>query len=649
MSDTGTEPPWVFLSYSRDDQPLAREVIAALEAAGITVWWDGLLQGGARYNDITEHKLENAYAVIVLWSETSTHSHWVHDEAMRGRDRGVLVPASIDGSEPPLGFRQFQWITLGAPAGKLNPQGLQTLVQSVERLHPDHAGEVPTGPLPTATATVASPGSSGLRINRRVAIGSGIALAVLGGGAFAWRGGLFGGGSGNSIAVMPFNRIGESDDQAYLSDGLAAEIRSRLARNPLLKVAAEASSKSFRDSEATAHDIASQLKVAYLLEGNVAREGERVKIRVDLIDGDDGTVIVPLDYDQSIDSIFEIQDAIAAKVVSELAAQLDGSDATKDIGGTDSVAAYEAYLRGRELYDRGTDEASDREALAKFEEALRIDPEYAAAHAGKSRALALIGNLYTRPEDRDDVYGRAVAAAREAIRIAPDYAHGHSNLGFAIAMGQLDMKSAREPYQRSYELGSGDADILSRYAIFRSRVGDFASAASAVSQAASLDPLNARVFRIKGDIAYAAGRPAEAIEDHKQSKAIQEGISSYYYRVGLAQLELGQNEAARDSFAQDNFVVWQHTGGAIAENRLGNRAAAEAHLAALKEAYGDKSSYQYAQIHAQWGEIDKALAALDDAWRLKDSGLAQLYHDPLLAPIRETGEYQALAKRIGFV
>ncbi|WP_284124451.1 TIR domain-containing protein [Parerythrobacter aestuarii] len=649
MSQTGAEPPWVFLSYSRDDQPHAREVIAALEAAGVTVWWDGLLQGGARYNDITEHKLENAYAVIVLWSETSTHSHWVHDEAMRGRDRGVLLPASIDGSEPPLGFRQFQWIALGAPGGKLNQQGLETLVQSVERLHPGLAGETPPAPRQKVTEAAAGPAGAGFRINRRAAIGGGIALAAIASGTLAWRSGLFGGEHSNSVAVMPFNRIGESSDQAYFSDGLAAEIRARLARNPLLKVAAEASSKSFRDSNATARDIADQLKVAYLLEGSVAREGERVKVRVDLIDGGDGTVVVPLDYDQSIDSIFDIQDAIAAKVVSELAAQFDGSDPAATIGGTHSVAAYEAYLRGRELYDLGSDEASDREALAKFEEAIRIDPQYAAAHAGKSRSLALIGNLYTGPAEREGIYSRAVDAAREAIRIAPDFADGHSNLGFAIAMGQLDMKSAREPYQRSYELGAGDADILSRYAIFRSRIGDSSSAQSAISQAASLDPLNARVFRLKGDIEYAAGRPTEALASFRQAKAIQDSISSYHWRVGLAQLELGDNQAARDSFAQDNFVVWQHTGGAIAEHRLGNLAAAQDHLAQLKSEYGNKSSYQYAQVHAQWGEIDKALAALEDAWRLKDSGLSQLFHDPLLAPIRETREYQALAKRIGFV
>lgn len=647
MSVAENEPPWAFLSYSRNDQPLALQVLAALQAAGLEVWWDGELRGGARYNEITEYKLENAYAVVTLWSQTSTHSHWVQDEAMRGRDRGCLVPASLDGSEPPLGFRQFQWIALGDGKGGLDAAALDRLVQSVRRMHPDnYDGSAPA--IPPVGARAPAPPPVSARFDRRMVLGGAAAIVAVGGGLLAWRGGLFGSGNPNSVAVMPFNRLGETGEQAYFSDGLASEIRSRLARNPLLKVAAQASSNSFKETAADAREIARKLKVAYLVEGSVGRSGERVTVRVDLIDGNDGTVVLPLEYDQPVDKIFSIQSEIAAEVIEKLADQMDGGQARETIGGTKSVAAYEAFLRGQELYDAGSGESGDREALAKFEEALTIDPRYAAALAGKSRALALIGNLYASPQQRGDVYGRAVAAAKQAVKIAPEFADGHSVLGFALAMGQLDMRSARQPYQRSYELGAGDADILSRFAIFRSRMRDATTAQSAIDSAVGLDPLNARVFRFKGDIAYAAGRPAEAIAAFDEALALQESISSYHYRVGLAQLELGDVDAAKASFAKDDFFVWMHTGGAIAEHRLGNRSAAEAHLAALKAEYGDKSSYQYGQIHAQWGEADKALAALAEAWRLKDSGLTQLYHDPLLAPVRETREYRQLVERIGF-
>ncbi len=111
MAETG-EPlqsaETVFLSYSHEDRKRALPIIHILEQAGFAVWWDGLLEGGERFSHRTEAALEGAKAVVVLWSKASTASHWVHDEATRGRDRRCLVPISLDGSEAPLGFRQFQ-------------------------------------------------------------------------------------------------------------------------------------------------------------------------------------------------------------------------------------------------------------------------------------------------------------------------------------------------------------------------------------------------------------------------------------------------------------------------------------------------------------------------------------------------------------
>ena len=642
-----SETPWVFVSYSREDRAAAMEVIQALQDAGIETWWDGLLEGGARYGDITEYRLENAYAVVVLWSKRSTRSHWVHDEATRGRDRQCLIPATIDGSEPPLGFRQFQWLTLASEPGPLDPAGLADLVRSIRRLDAARKGEA-VQPFVAKPAPRPSGRTGGLAVNRRVAIGGGVA-AVAGLGAIGlWQSGIFGGSRSNSVAVLPFDTIGGGEDQAWFADGLASEIRARLAQNPLLKVAAKASSETFRETPAQATEIANRLQVAYLLNGDVRRDGEQLRVNASLTDGTTGFTARQLSYDRAVDGIFEIQGAIAAAVIGELTAEIEGRDAAAQLGGTDSVAAYEAFLRGRELFDAGTDEATDRQALAKFEEAIAIDPAYAAAHAGMSRAISVIGNLYTAPAARADTYGRAVEAAREAVRLAPDFADGHSTLGFAIA-NRLDMKNARAPYERSFELGAGDAEILSRYAIFRSRVGDADGASKAIERAAGLDPLNARVFKFFGDIAYAAGRPEEAIRHLDEAKALQQQLSSYHYAKGLAQLELGDPEAARNSFAADPFFVWQKTGGAIAEHRLGNRAGAQAHYRELKAKYGAESSYQYLQILAQWGDLDGALDAMAEAERLGDSGLVWLFNDPLLAPVKKTSEYRALSERLGFV
>jgi hypothetical protein len=125
----------VFVSYSRTDQKAALPIVRALEQAGYSVWWDGMLEGGERYLNTTEAALENAKAVVVLWSAKSVTSHWVQDEAMRGRDRGCLVPLSIDGAMPPLGFRQFQVIDFSHRRAKARREGIDAMLRAVAALH----------------------------------------------------------------------------------------------------------------------------------------------------------------------------------------------------------------------------------------------------------------------------------------------------------------------------------------------------------------------------------------------------------------------------------------------------------------------------------------------------------------------------------
>jgi hypothetical protein len=144
--------------------------------------------------------------------------------------------------------------------------------------------------------------------------------------------------------------------------------------------------------------------------------------------------------------IFAVQAEIGAAVATALSAEIGGADEPptgEQVGGTDNVAAFDAYLRGRDLYEAGIDEQSDRQALAWFDRAIALDEGYAGAHAARSRALAVIGNLYGDDAERIRLYDEAVVAARRATELAAKFAEGFSALGFALATGQLDM--ARRP------------------------------------------------------------------------------------------------------------------------------------------------------------------------------------------------------------
>ena len=644
----GTAPAYtVFLSYSRADRKAAQSIVRVLEKAGYGVWWDGLLEGGERFSRTTETALENALAVVVLWSRTSASSHWVHDEATRGREAGRLVPLSLDGSLPPLGFGQFQSIDVSHALGKPGSEPMRKLVRAVAALHEGRA------PAPVAPRELAASPT-----RRHLLVASALAVIAAGGGALWWlnrdprEAAAMAGTKGvaRRIAVLPFANLSGDPEQRYFSDGLTSEIRIQLSRNDQLQIAGQASSEQANEGEQDGSAIASVLGVDYLLVGNVQKAGDRVKVAAELTDGATGLSRWADSWERPLADIFAVQSEIGAAVAGALSAAIEGPDASGDavIGGTTDVAAFDAYLHGRALYEAGIDEASDRRALAYFDRAIELDEGYAGAHAARARALVVIGNLYAGHDERVRAYASAESAARSATSLAPEFAEGFSALGFALASGKLDMRSAREPFDRSHALAPGDADVLARYATFRSNLRDHGRAAEVIQRAVALDPLNARTFRSQGDILHNAGDHAGAILAYRKAIELNPTLAGVHASMGFAQLMAGADDDARLSFSKEQSAVRRLPGLAILAHRAGDRTAAEAALAALIDEYGDKSHYQYAQVHAQLGDETKALASLQAAWDLRDGGIMLMYADPLLAPLRGTDGYLELAKAVGF-
>jgi TolB-like protein/tetratricopeptide (TPR) repeat protein len=633
----------VFLSYSREDQKRARPIIAMLADAGFQVWWDGLLEGGERFSHRTEAALEGAKAVVVLWSKTSTASHWVHDEATRGRDRGVLVPLSIDGSEAPLGFRQFQVIDATPAKAKPGTAEMQAMLRAVSTLH--------DRPFDAAIAAK----SAQPAISRRSAMVAGGAAAFVGSGLVVWQTGLFGGSiDKTSIAVLPFANLSNDPEQRYFSDGLASEIRSRLARNSLLQVAAQTSSNAMRDLVSDAKTISKKLRVAYLLEGDVRRSDDKVRVDIRLVDGRTGFEKKEggRTFDRPLANIFEVQSEIAAAIATALSAQIvaaSGDTKGKQPGSTENIAAFDAYLRGKDLFDSGAGETSDRLALAKFEEAIKLDPRYSAAFAARARSLAVIANQHGRGDQLKELYRASVAAARQAVKLAPDYAEAHSALGFALANGQLDMRAAKVPYDKSKTLGSGDADILSRYAIFVSRFKRYEDATQAITQATALDPLNARTFRNSAFIHYAARRYDDSIKANEAALEINPKLGSAYAAIGNSLLMQGKLDKAEAAYLAETNSLFGLPGIAIIAHRKGDPAKAKMAVAEMIAEHGTNSLYQQAQIHAQWGDKAKAMEALQAAYAAGDAGMVSMNVDPLLDLVRNEPAFSRLLSQIGFV
>lgn len=638
-----SRPHGVFLSYSRSDRDKALRIVAALEKAGFSVWWDGLLEGGERFAETTKAALDGARAVVVLWSKTSVGSHWVHDEATRGRDTRRLVPLSIDGAEPPLGFGQFQCIDVSHGLRDPASPAMQAMVRAVGALHDNPPAARPPAPPPRA----------GLAIGRRGVLAGGAAAALAGSGLIAWKAGLFAPGSKpGSIAVLPFANLSGDPEQAYFSDGLTTEIRSELSRNALLQVVGQTSSNQFRDREEDAKTIAATLGVAYLLEGNVQKAGEIVKIATDLTDGRTGLSAWSRSFERPLTDVFTVQEEIADAVASALSVAMDAGAAREDMaetGGTKSVAAFDAYLRGRDIFELHRDDDSYLKALAKFDEAIGIDPDYAAARAARSRTLGVIGNQATDTRERKSLYDDCVREAERAIAIAPQFAAGFNALGSALFYGRLDVRGAAKPFEQAYALAKSDVEVFSRYAVYSARIGRFAQAETAIQRAVALDPLNASVFKSSGNIHYAAGRYEQAITFGRKALELNPERSTVRGDIGNALIMMGELDKARAEFEAETSELISLPGLAIVAARKGDDAEVGRLLEVTAERHGDNGLYQQAQILAQWGKPDAALDRLARARAATDSGLVYLLNDPFLEPLRKTAGYRDLLGELGFV
>lgn len=641
--------PLLFVSYSRTDLASARPVIDLLEGAGFDVWWDGRLEGGENYLQTTETALETAQCVVVLWSATSVASHWVRDEAQRGRERGCLVPLSIDGTMAPLGFRQFQLLDISGWGGRADsPEAARILVAVRARLGGEAGAPTPAPP-PSSPQPLRAPA-----LSRRTLVLGGAGLAAVGGGLGAWKLCLLGSpaSAATSMVVMPFANETGDPDKKFFSDGLARELRTILSRNPRLRVAAPTSSTAIAGEDDFA--IGRKLGVGSILRGSVQRDNARLRVSAELVEIEGGLVRWADTYDRAIADVFAVQSEIAQTVALSLVAEVAtdreaqaAAAAQADIGGTKSVAAYEAFLRGVALYDISAGPETDRAALAQFDAAVAADPNYAAAHAMRSTMLGALAN--NAADDRTEarrLFDEAIAAAERALAIEKRLPRAHLAVGFALSNGRLDRVGAEPHYTAAEQFAPGDADVLRSVAVFLAYGSEQPGAERMIAKALELDPLNARAFRAAGYVSLFARNYPEVVTRMERALALNPSIASAPFGIAIARLMLGDAAAALKAAEAEAGEAYALTATAIARHRLGDSAGSDAALAQLVSGFLD-SHYQQAEIHAQRGAIPEALGQLEKAFAQHDPGLLWLRNDPLLDPLRQEPAFRSLLSRLG--
>ena len=450
--------------------------------------------------------------------------------------------------------------------------------------------------------------------------------------------------SAKSIAVLPLlNESGNPQDE-YFSDGLSEELIAALAQIRELKVIGRSSSFRFKDRKEEPKTIGEKLGVATLLEGTVRKQGDRVRIVAELINAADGIELWSRTFDRELKDIFAVQEEIANAVASSLKVTLLGADersATKSA--TKNTEAHNAYLQGH-FYLLRRNLEDYRRAIAHYDEAIRLDPDYALVYAERSEARIWIGDLSGRGKTE---LPKARSDAERAVAIAPALAEAHAALGWLRFFAEWKFAEGLSELKRAQELSPANPttnDLLARVIVY---VGKLDEAEKQARHAVELDPLSGSAQFNLARVLWCEGKLDEAdAVARKTAELTPAAASSHRWQVLVAVQRNDGEGALREAELEPNmaFRRFEHT---LAHYIRGEREAADATLAELIAKDNDRLAYQIAQAYALRGEKDKAFEWLQISFDNHDGGTLSLLVDPMLRGLRDDPRYHALLAKLG--
>jgi TolB-like protein/Flp pilus assembly protein TadD len=293
-----------------------------------------------------------------------------------------------------------------------------------------------------------------------------------------------------SIAVLPFQNLSDEKENAYFADGIQDDILTNLSKIGDLKVISRMSVMSYRgDGVRNAREIGKALGVATLLEGSVRRAGNRVRVSVQLINANNDEHIWAEDYDRDLTDVFAIQTDLAQKIALALQAKLSPNEKERlDRRPTQNSDAYLLYVQAHDYANRA-DMFRDTslKAVPLFEQAIKVDPNFAQAFAGLSMVESW---LYHSSDPVPARREKARLNADEALRLQPDLPEGHLALGFSYYYGDRDYERALTEFEIAKRGLPNDAQAYLAIGCIQRRQGKWTESTANLEKAAALDPKN---------------------------------------------------------------------------------------------------------------------------------------------------------------
>jgi TolB-like protein/Tfp pilus assembly protein PilF len=452
-----------------------------------------------------------------------------------------------------------------------------------------------------------------------------------------------------SIAVLPLIDESGEKDQQYFSDGLSEDLITALSQFAGLKVIGRNSSFQFRDSKLPSAALGQALGVAHLLEGSVRRAGDVVRVSATLVHAVDGSTLWSQHYDRPYKDLFALQDDITRSVAGALRAKLlDGGGAVvqSDHPPSGSLDAWSAYSRGR-FHEVMITPGDARTAIGFYEKAIALDPRYARAYASLSVIWTSLGATFLSGDEQRRAYAEARVAVEQALRLDPDMAVAHAARGLLLQWADFDWTGAEAEYRRAAELAPTDA--LSRFSLGRMQgtLGHPEQAIALLRQTIAIDPRNGPTWSWLAWYLAAVGQLEEAEQAARNAVAFVPGSPFIAAGLVIIQIQRGETSAALTSAQQIRPDIWRDIALAFATQGGVDHAAADAAVKSLIEKSADGSAYQIAEVYGLRKDPDNMFTWLDRAWDTRDSGISRLLTDPFILRYGNDPRFAAFCKKVG--
>ena len=454
-----------------------------------------------------------------------------------------------------------------------------------------------------------------------------------------------------SLAVLPLHNLSHDPEQEYFSDGMTDELITELAKFGGLRVTSHTSVERYKDTKRPLPEIARELGVDAVVEGTVTRSGNRVRITAQLIDGRSDRHLWAESYERDLRDVLALQNEVSGDIAKEIQIKVTNPEKSPLASARPvSPEAHEAYLKGRYFWNKRSEDGV-RKGIDYFEQATRIDPNYAVAYAGLAESyIVLNGHRFLPPTQ---AFPKVHAAALKALELDESLAEAHTSLGAYQWEYEWDKSGAEKEFRRAIELNPSYATAHAWYAEELAALGRGDQALAEIKRAREVDPLSLPISVVAGWILYVERDNDQAIDQFQRTLELDSNFAIAHLYLGRAYVQKGNMEqaiveaqtATKLSGSHPFYMAW--LGYAYA--RAGDRNEALRILHQLKVISGKKyvASHDVAAIYVGLGEKSKAIAWLNKGYDEHSYTVLQLGVEPEFDSLRSDPRFKDLVQRVG--